>query len=130
MIAGIGTDLCDLRRLQAVLERRGERFARRILGEQEWAVYTERNRVPLRGLRYLGSRFAAKEAFSKAIGLGLIHPMSWQACEVLNDAAGKPQVVLHGALRDWFEARAWKAHISLTDDSDYACAFAVVEMER
>ena len=72
MIVGIGTDVCDLRRLRATLARRGERFAERVLGEQELAVYRARRaRAEARGLAYLGTRFSAKEAFSKAIGLGI-----------------------------------------------------------
>nr|MBP6161214.1 holo-ACP synthase [Giesbergeria sp.] len=82
---------------------------------------------PERGLRYLATRFSAKEAFSKAIGLGMRMPMTWRACEVAKLASGQPVIVLHGALKDWFEARGLTAHISVTDESDYAASFCVVE---
>lgn len=130
MIYGIGTDLCDIRRIAATLERRGERFAERVLGPHELGVYRARSaRVPARGLRYLATRFSAKEAFSKAIGLGIHWPMSWRACEVVNAASGKPGIALHGELAQWFEARRLVAHVTLTDESDYAAAFVVVEQQ-
>jgi holo-[acyl-carrier protein] synthase len=130
MIVGIGTDLCDIRRIQATLERRGERFAEKVLGPQELAVWRARSsRAPLRGLRYLGTRFAAKEAFSKAIGLGIHLPMTWRDCQVLNAESGQPQVVLSGELATWFKARGWKAHVTVTDEGDLAQAFVVVETD-
>jgi len=80
MIYGIGTDIIDIRRIQATLARRGERFAEKVLGEHELAVYRARSaRVPQRGISYLATRFSAKEAFSKAIGLGMRMPMTWRA---------------------------------------------------
>jgi holo-[acyl-carrier protein] synthase len=76
---------------------------------------------------YLATRFAAKEAFSKAIGLGMRMPMSWRACEVVNAASGKPGLVLHGALAAWFESRGLVAHVTVSDEPDYGVAFVVVE---
>ena len=128
MIYGVGTDLCDLRRIAATLERRGERFAEKVLGPQEMQVFrARRSRVEARGISYLGTRFSAKEAFSKAIGLGLRMPMTWRACEILNLPSGQPHVVLHGKLAEWFDARRLKAHVSVTDETDYATSFVVVE---
>jgi holo-[acyl-carrier protein] synthase len=128
MIYGIGTDLCDIRRIEATLARRGERFAERVLGPAELAVYHARGaRTPARGLRFLATRFSAKEAFSKAIGLGIRSPMSWRACEILNEPSGKPFVRLSGELAAWFAARSLVAHVTVTDESDYAASFVVVE---
>lgn len=128
MIYGIGTDVCDVRRIEAVLARQGDRFAERVLGEAELAVWRRRaSRWPQRGVRYLATRFSAKEAFSKAIGLGMRMPMTWRACEILNEASGRPVVVLHGALREWCEARGLRVHVSVSDESDYAASFVVVE---
>ncbi len=128
MIVGIGTDLCDIRRVQETLNRRGDRFAQKVLGDQEYAVYTQRGaRLPLRGLRYLATRFSAKEAFSKAVGLGIRTPMTWRGCEILNAPSGKPLIVLNGALAQWFDSRDWMAHVTVTDEGDYASAFVVVE---
>ena len=129
MIYGIGTDICDLRRLRATFERRGERFAQRVLGPHELGVFHERlSRVESRGIAYLGTRFAAKEAFSKAIGMGMRTPMTWRDCEVVKAASGKPEIRLHGALADWFDARRLHAHVSVTDEVDHAAAFVVVEV--
>jgi holo-[acyl-carrier protein] synthase len=128
MIIGVGTDLCDIRRIAATLERRGERFAQKVLGPHEIEVFRQRMaKVELRGIRYLATRFAAKEAFSKAIGLGLTWPMTWRACEGVKARSGQPHIQLHGELADWFAQRGWQAHVSVTDESDYASAFVVVE---
>lgn len=128
MIVGVGTDLCDIRRIAATLERRGERFAQKVLGPQEFEVFRRRRAaVELRGIRFLATRFAAKEAFSKAIGLGMRWPMTWRACEILNAPSGQPQIRLHGELATWFEAKGWRAHVSVTDEVDQAAAFVVVE---
>ena len=128
MIYGIGTDICDIRRIRASFDRHGERFAAKILSEAELKTWQQRSaRWPERGLRYLATRFSAKEAFSKAIGLGMRMPMTWRHCEVRNAASGKPEIVLHGTLKDWFEAHKLSAHITVTDETDYAASFCVVE---
>ncbi len=128
MIYGIGTDICDVRRIRASVERHGERFAAKVLADAELAAWRRRSsRWPERGLRYLATRFSAKEAFSKAIGLGMRMPMTWRHCEVANLPTGQPVIVLHGALKQWFEARGLRAHLSVTDESDYAASFCVVE---
>ena len=128
MIYGIGTDICDIRRIRASLARHGERFAQRILSDGELATWTERSaRWPDRGVSYLATRFSAKEAFSKAIGLGMRLPMTWRNCEITKVSSGKPEIVLHGALKAWFDARQLSAHISVTDETDYAASFCVVE---
>lgn len=128
VIVGVGTDIADVRRIDAALARHGLRFAERVLGAHELQVFhARRARLPSRGVRYLATRFSAKEAFSKAVGLGLRTPMSWRACEVVNAPSGQPQIRLNGALAAWFEARQWVAHLSVTDETDYAAAFVVVE---
>ena len=128
MIYGIGTDICDVRRVKAALTRHGERFAERILAEREMQLFRARGqRWPERGVRFLATRFSAKEAFSKAIGLGMRMPMTWRHCEIAKAADGKPSIVLHGALAQWFETRSLVAHVSVTDESDYAASFVVVE---
>jgi holo-[acyl-carrier protein] synthase len=128
MIYGIGTDLCDVRRIEATLARRGERFAERVLGAGELKVFhARRARVEARGIRFLASRFSAKEAFSKAIGLGIRSPMRWRDCEILNEPSGKPFIRLSGELAAWFTERRLVAHVTVTDESDYAASFVVVE---
>lgn len=128
MIYGIGTDICDVRRIEASLAQHGERFAQRILSPGELLTWHERSaRWKDRGLRYLATRFSAKEAFSKAIGLGIRSPMSWRLCEVAKLPSGQPVIVLHGELKTWFEDRGLRAHVSVTDETDYAASFVVVE---
>ena len=131
MIYGIGTDICDVRRMAAIFERRGERFAARVLGPHEMEVFHFRlDKVKERGINYLATRFSAKEAFSKAIGLGLRMPMTWRLCEVGKLARGQPVIVLHGVLKEWFEGRGLSAHVSVTDETDYAASFVVVEKKE
>jgi len=128
VIHGIGTDVCNIRRIERALQRRGERFAERVLGVHEIEVFRARRaQVNARGLSYLATRFAAKEAFSKAIGLGMRMPMSWRACEIVKARSGKPEIRLHGELAVWFDARGLRAHVSVSDETDYATAFVVVE---
>ena len=127
-IYGIGTDICDIRRIRAALERHGERFAGKILSEAEMATWRLRSqRWPERGVRFLATRFSAKEAFSKAIGLGMRMPMSWRLCEIAKAPSGKPGIVLHEPLKSWFEARGLSAQVSVSDESDYATSFVIVE---
>ncbi|MBA2964157.1 MULTISPECIES: holo-ACP synthase [Ramlibacter] len=128
MVHGIGTDICDVRRIRASLERHGERFARRILADGELATWRERSaRWPERGVSFLATRFSAKEAFSKAVGLGMRMPMTWRACEIAKLPSGQPVIVLHGELKRWFEAQGLRAHVSVTDETDYAASYVVVE---
>ena len=104
------------------------RFVRRILGERELAIFErrfERNRE--RGLLFLATRFAAKEAFSKAVGLGLRWPMTWRAVEFVNAPSGKPEVVLNEPLQSWCAERGLSFHVSMTDEADIVCAFVVAE---
>ena len=131
MIFGIGTDVCDIRRIRASLDRHGDRFALKILSDAEFATFKARGaRWPDRAVNYLATRFSAKEAFSKAIGLGMRTPMTWRHCEIAKAASGKPEIVLYGELKAWFEARQLTAHVTVTDETDYAASFCVVENNR
>ncbi len=128
MIYGVGTDICDVRRIAETLARRGDRFAERVLGPHEIEVFRARRaKVEARGVSYLATRFSAKEAFSKAIGTGMHMPMHWRACEIVKAPSGKPQIRLHGELAAWFEANRLRAFVSITDETDYAASFVVVE---
>ena len=130
MIHGIGTDICDIRRLRATLARRGDRFAEKVLGPEELRVFqARRTRVEARGVAYLATRFSAKEAFSKAIGRGMHMPMTWRACEILNLPSGAPVIRLNGALAEWFAQQGLRAHVTVTDETDYAASFVVVEKD-
>ena len=129
VIHGIGTDMTLISRIRAALERHGDRFAEKILGPEEMLRYRHRKtKVELRGLRYLATRFAAKEAFSKALGLGMRMPMTWRAMQLLNAKSGKPEAVCSGKLKEAnMEKLGLKAQVSVTDEADFAVAFVVIE---
>jgi holo-[acyl-carrier protein] synthase len=128
MIYGIGTDILMISRIEAALSRHGDRFAERILGPEElMRFHHRRNKVEARGVRFLATRFAAKEAFSKAIGLGMRLPMTWRSMQTLNAPSGKPTVVTSGALKEFMERNELTAQVTITDESDYAVAFVIVE---
>jgi holo-[acyl-carrier protein] synthase len=128
MIYGIGTDIIRISRIAAALERHGDRFAARILGADEMEKFKSRSaRAHARGVTFLATRFAAKEAFSKAIGLGMRRPMTWRAMQELNAPGGKPVVVLSGALQQWFAQQGLSAQVSITDEAEYGVAFVIVE---
>ena len=127
-IFGIGTDICDIRRIRAAYERHGERFALKVLSEAEMQTFCARSvRWPDRGVRFLATRFSVKEAFSKAIGLGMRMPMTWRHCEVGRLPSGQPTIVLHGALKEWCATRQLRAHVTLSDETDYATSHVIVE---
>jgi len=131
MIYGIGTDIVLIARIRSLQARWGDRFARRVLGPEELREYLRRHGRgtpgPERAVRYLAKRFAAKEAFSKAIGLGLRGPMTLLSLQVLNDARGRPVAVPRKALEPWMQSRGLVAHVSISDEVDSALAFVVVE---
>ena len=106
-IYGIGTDIVQVSRVAAVMERTEGRFAQRVLGADELRVYEARRaRSAPRGLAYLATRFSAKEAFSKAIGLGMHWPMTWRAVQTLNEPSGRPVMVASGELAQWLGLKA------------------------
>jgi holo-[acyl-carrier protein] synthase len=128
MIYGIGTDIIQISRLQAALTRSGERFAAKILGPDEFLVFQQRRAGnEARGLRYLATRFAAKEAFSKAIGLGLRVPMPWRTAQIMNAESGQPILRASGALQEFMQQHRLAAQISISDEAEYAVGFAIVE---
>jgi holo-[acyl-carrier protein] synthase len=128
MIYGIGTDIIQIARIEAALVRNGDRFAEKILGPEELRKYLQRkDKVAVRGLRFLATRFAAKEAFSKALGLGMRMPMTWRAMQTLNAPSGKPVVVTSGVLKEFMDNNGLTAQVTITDEADYAVAFVIVE---
>ena len=128
MIYGIGTDICKIGRIAQALARHGDRFAAKILGPQELQTYRARGeRNAQRAVRFLATRFAAKEAFSKAIGLGLQMPMTWRAAQVQNAPSGKPVIVCSGALEQFMQQHRLSAQVTLSDEDEYAVAFVIVE---
>ena len=126
MIYGIGTDMVDIKRIERLYQQYRDAFALKILSRIEYLEWQSHPQP----VAFLAKRFAAKEAFSKAIGLGIRMPMTWRNCEILNTPSGKPQIVLHGELAQWFAAQNLQAHITLSDESDYAASFCVVEQTQ
>jgi holo-[acyl-carrier protein] synthase len=124
MIVGIGTDVCSIERIGKSLERFGDRFVRRILTFDERPRF-ERTRDKA---GHLAKRFAAKEAFAKAIGTGIHAPFSWQSITVTRDSKGKPGIRPDAAMARYLDSRGIDSfHISLTDDGGVAMAFVVLE---
>jgi holo-[acyl-carrier protein] synthase len=129
-IYGIGTDVIQVSRVAAVMTRTNGRFAEKVLGPDELRVYHARKaRSEVRGLAFLATRFSAKEAFSKAIGLGMHWPMTWRALQTLNEASGKPIVQASGELAEWLAARGITARVTISDEHDYAVAFVIAESD-
>jgi holo-[acyl-carrier protein] synthase len=100
--------------------------SQKILGDDELRIFSEREMNSQRGTRYLATRFAAKEAFSKAIGTGVTAPMTLHNMQTLNDDEGKPVVKLTGVMQEWMSSRCLTAHISLSDEADHVLAFVIV----
>lgn len=124
MIFGIGTDIVEVSRIEESLARFGDAFARRILTEQEWLSY-QRSKTQA---RFLAKRFAAKEAFAKALGTGLREPATFQNIGVTNDSLGKPILKLSETLQRLLDDKGIvQQHLSLSDEKALAAAFVVLE---
>ncbi len=128
MILGIGTDLCDIRRIERSIEKYGDRFLNRIFTAQEREYCDGKSG---RG-SYYAKRFAAKEAVAKALAGAETGALSWHDVEVSNDPSGRPTIKLHGKAKKRLELHGQNeasvaVHISLSDDYPYALAYAIVE---
>jgi holo-[acyl-carrier protein] synthase len=126
MIVGVGVDLIEVERIQAVCERHGERFLKRVLCPAE-IEYCQGFRVPG---PYIAARFAAKEAVSKAFGTGITGELGWRDIEVAHHPSGQPYVILHERGRALLEKRgARRLHLSLSHTQGHAVAVAVLEAD-
>ena len=123
MIHGIGTDIVAVKRLQGMWERHGDKTLEKLLAPQEMADFAN---AADKG-RFLAKRFAAKEAFSKALGTGVRPPAVLPAIAVAHDELGKPILVFCGRLAEMIENQGLKAHLSLSDEADYAIAYLILE---
>lgn len=126
MLHGIGTDIVAVARMGEALARHGVRFAERILVPAELADYLSARDQP----RFLAKRFAAKEAFAKALGSGLRPPATLRAIAVTHDELGKPAYTFDECLAAHLDALGLGAHLSISDERDYVLAFAVLERAR
>lgn len=124
MIFGIGTDIVEVARIEASIAQFGDEFAKRILADSEFSIYLATHIKA----RFLAKRFAAKEAFSKALGTGLRHPATFQNIAVSHDELGKPMLVLASELQDFLQSKhITQMHISISDERNLAAAFVVLE---
>jgi len=124
MICGIGVDLVKISRMDRILERWGERFERRLFSPAEIEICRKRAYPP----SSFALRFAAKEAFSKAMGLGMRGGIAWRDIEVFNEPGGKPGLRLFGeSKKRCKERRITGIHLSLTDEKEYGIAMVVLE---
>jgi holo-[acyl-carrier protein] synthase len=122
-VIAIGTDILEIKRIDEVLSRLGDRFVRRILTEQEQAEYRDSGQPA----RLLAKRFAAKEAIAKALGTGIGRGVSWQDMQVEHNDSGAPLVRLSGGALEVVQRRGGsRVELSLADEQDYVVAFAVL----
>jgi holo-[acyl-carrier protein] synthase len=127
VIFGVGTDVVEIARIEKALERWGERFARKILVDSELRRFTS-HRLPA---NYLAKRFAAKEAFTKALGTGIHAPANWHGVWVRNLASGKPTLEFSDPLKKYLQERKIEhAHVSLSDERGMALATVILECEK
>lgn len=123
MIYGIGTDIVAVKRLQGMWERHGDKALDKLLAPQERADFAK---AADKG-RFLAKRFAAKEAFSKALGTGIRPPAVLPAIAVGHDELGKPGLAFCGRLAEMLENLGLTAHLSLSDEAEYAIAYVILE---
>lgn len=123
MIFGVGTDLVVIERLRELWQRHGERGMEKLLAPEERVDCRASNDPGL----FLAKRFAAKEAFGKALGTGIRAPVLLPAIAVRHDSLGKPWFGYAEELAAWLDERGLTAHLSLSDEAEHALAFVVVE---
>ena len=128
MILGIGTDFVNIERIRKVLDRFGERFEKRVFSDQE----IQRSRRKYDSPSSYAKRWAAKEACSKALGIGLRMGISWKEMHIINLESGKPELQIEGKAKDWLTAMtpigcSPKINVSLTDDFPWAQATVIIE---
>jgi holo-[acyl-carrier protein] synthase len=124
MIYGIGIDVVEPHRIARLTDKYGERFARRVLTEIEWPGYLR----TVKPVLFLANRFAAKEAFSKAMGTGVRYPVTLQCISVVQNKAGKPGFAFHPSLERLVTGRGITGHhLTISDERSLACACVVLE---
>lgn len=126
MIYGIGVDVVEPHRVKRLLEKYGERFARRVLTEREWRGYAK----TANPVFFIANRFAAKEAFSKAMGTGFRYPVTLQCISVVQDRRGKPGFEFHPTLAQLVAAEGITGHfVTISDEKSLTCACVVLEKQ-
>ena len=123
MIFGVGTDIVAVERLDRLFERHGEHALEKLLAESERVEFAKAKDPA----RFLAKRFAAKEALGKALGIGVAAPSTLPAIAVTHDVLGKPAFAYSPELARYLDDRGLIAHLSISDEQDYALAFVVLE---
>lgn len=124
MILGTGTDIISIARIRATLDRHGARFAQRILSDLELVALNDTKNP----VAWLAKRWAAKEAFGKAAGCGILAPLTWAGIGIGHDDAGRPLFELSDAVARHLQSRGvTRTHLTLSDERDYAVAFVIFE---
>lgn len=124
VMLGIGIDIVEIKRIESVIVRSGDQFARRILSPKEWYKY----KTYKKPVQFLAKRFAAKEAAAKAFGTGMRNGLTFSQFEVINDTLGNPVLHLFSKANDLASMFGVTAiHIALTDERHYACATVILE---
>lgn len=124
MIFGIGTDIVEYSRIEALWQRLGVRLAERLLSESELPEF----HAHAHPARFLAKRFAAKEAFAKAVGSGLRHPVSLSRISITHDGLGKPVLQFDAVLREYLaQVGVSGHHLSISDERSMVVAFVVLE---
>jgi len=127
VIYGVGSDIVEIERIKKALARFGERFAKRILCDSELTRFQNHRQKA----NYLAKRFAAKEAFTKALGTGIHAPANWHGVWVKNLPSGKPVLEYSSALQTLLEKRKIvQSHLSLSDERGMALATVILECEK
>ena len=132
MIIGIGSDLCNIERIQKSLDRWGDKFLNRVFTENERAKAARR---PFAAAGTLAKRFAAKEAFSKAVGTGFKRGVFMKDIGVVNAPSGAPSIIATGGAKARLDALAPEGHaidihLTMTDDHPWAQAFVILTARK
>ncbi len=126
MIFGIGVDIVEIPRFERIKQRFGDRFIKRLFTEREMEQYKQRHH----SLQFIATRFAAKEAASKALGTGIAQGLNFKSIEIVNDPQGKPLLQFHGAALAIIEQyNITRCFLSLSDEKHYAVAMVMLESE-
>lgn len=124
MISGIGTDIVSISRMSDILDRQGERFAKRILTDAEFREFENSHQK----VHFLAKRFAAREAVAKAFGIGFTQGLSLKHIEIAHDEQGKPMIVLYDKAIEIKERLGINhIHISIADEKEFAIAYVIME---
>ena len=128
MIRGIGCDVVEVKRVADVLAKHGERFVDRLLTPNEKPLYEKRKSLSREhALAFIASRWAVKEAVSKALGTGIADDVTFHSMDVMHNAKGAPLMIFNDPLKERLMQQGLFVHVSITDEKNVVAAFAVAE---